>query len=397
MFTGTKSSFAFRLPIDMKVALTRKEHMEKITVGVIFGGRSAEHEISILSARNVIEALDRDRFKPILIGIDCEGRWLSQDGAQLALKADRPNSAGIDSTGALVGIDPSTPRVLSHKVGSEAPRTQRIDVVFPVLHGPMGEDGSVQGLLELADIPYVGAGVLGSALGMDKDVMKRLLRDASIPVGGFFVVRESDLKHRWAAVADRAGRLGYPLFTKPANMGSSVGVRRSENSDELQASIEHALHFDTKIVIEKAILGREFEVAVIGGENPIASVPGEIIVSSRDTFYSYNAKYVDENGARLVIPADIPTPVADRMRQLALKTFHTLECYGLARVDFFLEATGRVIVNELNTLPGFTAFSMFPKLWEVSGVSVTQVISTLIDLALKRAASRRQLVTSVAG
>ena len=347
----------------------------KIRVGIIYGGQSAEHEISILSARNVLAALDRERFEPLLIGIDKSGKWLAQDDQRLLASARDPR---------LVSIEPGLPTPIETASG-------QLDVVFPVLHGTLGEDGAMQGLLEIAGIAYVGAGVLGSAIGMDKDVMKRLLRDAGIPIADFHTVRREHFLGNANAVCAAVLPLGFPMFTKPANAGSSVGVRKVKNAAELQDAIGFALQFDTKAVVEQGIVGREIELAVLGGEPATVSVAGEIVVEHADGFYSYDAKYLDEKGARLEMPAKLTAAELSRAQALALRTFQVLECEGLARVDLFMTPDGNFLVNEINTLPGFTAISMYPKLWALSGVTQRDLISRLIDLALKRARLRAEI------
>jgi D-alanine-D-alanine ligase len=377
----------------------------KLRVAVIFGGRSAEHEISLLSARFVVESLDRDRFEPVLIGIDKSGRWLLQEEALLLGAARDPrlcrlNQAMPDVT---LAVHPVPGAEVAHARGSTSRRLPQgslaiggqgatgIDVVFPVLHGPMGEDGSVQGLLELAGVPYVGAGVLGSALGMDKEVMKRLLAAAELPILPWMTLRHT------ASDTDvaRCEALGYPLFVKPANLGSSVGVRRAQSREELVLATEHAFEFDTKVIVERGLdHPREVECAVLGDDVPVASIPGEIVVDHPDGFYSYAAKYIDEAGATLRIPADLPPPQVNAVQRMAIEAFRVLECSGLARVDFFLSKEGHLHVNEINTLPGFTSISMYPKLWEASGVPARELVGRLIDLALARAARRAKLRTS---
>jgi D-alanine-D-alanine ligase len=347
----------------------------KVRVGIIYGGQSAEHEISILSARNVLAALDRNRFTPVLIGVDKSGKWLAQDERRLLESARDPR---------LVGIKPGLPAPIETASG-------HVDVVFPVLHGTLGEDGAMQGLLEVAGIPYVGAGVLGSAIGMDKDVMKRLLRDEGIPIAEFRTVRRGQFMADAAAVCATLLPLGFPLFTKPANAGSSVGVRKVQEPAQLEDAVRYALQFDTKAIVEAAIAGREIELAVLGGEPPTVSIAGEIIVEHADGFYSYDAKYLDEKGARLEMPAKLSTDELQRAQALALRTFEILECEGLARVDLFMGDDGSFYVNEINTIPGFTAISMYPKLWALSGVPQPELISRLIDLALKRAEVRAQI------
>lgn len=361
----------------------------KIRVGVLFGGQSAEHEISILSARNVVAALDREKFAPVLIGIDKQGRWLTQSEAALLESARDPRLVKINESQPLAKSLLPMP---SNSTGESAQAP--FDVVFPVLHGPKGEDGALQGLLELADMPYVGAGVLGSAVGMDKDVMKRLLKQARIPVARFETFRSDDFNRNPAATCRKAAALGFPLFVKPANLGSSVGIRKARTRKELRAALAHAFEFDLKALVEEAIQGREIECSVLGDADPVASVAGEIIVEHQDGFYSYDAKYVDEKGAALEIPAKVDRATLKRIQTLAIQTFKTLECSGLARVDFFLTKRGRLLVNEINTLPGFTAISMYPKLWEASGLSQTELLTKLIEIAVARHRRRAALRSS---
>jgi D-alanine-D-alanine ligase len=359
----------------------------KIRVVILFGGRSAEHEISILSARNILGALDRARFEPVLIGIDKQGRWRPQPERSLAGAIGDPRRLALDESAAPLVTTP-TPSAIAQALG-------RDDVVFPILHGTYGEDGTVQGLLELADVAYVGSGVLGSAVGMDKDVSKRLLRDAGIPVVDFQVVTAAEVRADPAVVAARGAPLGYPLFVKPANAGSSVGVSKVRAPGELARAVVAALAFDRKVLLERAVDAREIECAVLGNDAPVASVPGEIIVHHRDGFYSYDAKYVDAEGASWKIPADIAPETQRRVQELAVATFRALELAGMARVDFFLDrGSGALSVNEVNTIPGFTAASMYPKMWEASGLSGPALVSRLIDLAIERRDARRALATS---
>jgi D-alanine-D-alanine ligase len=356
----------------------------------MFGGRSAEHEISILSARNVLEALDRSRFEPVLIGISKDGQWLAQDEHALLASARDPRLAHVES-GPPVPVD-----TLARAHGeSGSPAAGRLDVVFPVLHGTLGEDGAMQGVLELAGVPYVGAGVLGSAIGMDKDVMKRLLRDAGIPVAEFRTVRRPRFDAGPAVVCEDVAKLGFPLFTKPANAGSSVGIRKVTALADLRPAIEYAFQFDTKVVAEAAILGREIELAVLGGAPPAVSVAGEIVIQHPDGFYSYEAKYIDEQGARLELPARLPSEQLAAAQALALRAFECLECEGMARVDLFLRPDGGLLVNEINTIPGFTAISMYPKLWALSGLSPTELVTRLIELAIERSRRRSTLQRSL--
>ena len=369
-----------------------------LRVAVLFGGRSAEHEISLLSARFVVESLDRTRYEPVLIGIDKSGRWLRQDEAWLLGATRDPRLVKLNQAMPAVFL-PAHPAEagvsLLREAGSDgAPLS--VDVVFPVLHGPMGEDGTVQGLLELSGVPYVGAGVLGSAVGMDKDVMKRLLLQAGLPVLPYVALRRSEWRAAPEAVLQRLARLGFPLFVKPANLGSSVGVSRAKSESELGPALEHAFEFDDKLVIEAGLdRPREVECAVLGGDTPRASVPGEITVDHPDGYYSYAAKYVDGSGVTTKIPAALTSDQSEAVQRLSLATFRTLECDGLARVDLFLDRDGSLFVNEINTLPGFTAVSMFPKLWQASGVSAAELMTFLIDDALTRAAEKRARRSSV--
>jgi len=369
-----------------------------LRVAVLFGGRSAEHEISLLSARFVVESLDRTRYEPVLIGIDKSGRWLRQDEAWLLGATRDPRLVKLNQAMPAVFL-PAHPAEagvsLLREAGSDgAPLS--VDVVFPVLHGPMGEDGTVQGLLELSGVPYVGAGVLGSAVGMDKDVMKRLLLQAGLPVLPYLALRRGEWRAAPEGVLQRLARLGFPLFVKPANLGSSVGVSRAKSESELGPALEHAFEFDDKLVIEAGLdRPREVECAVLGGDTPRASVPGEITVDHPDGYYSYAAKYVDGSGVTTKIPAALTSDQSEAVQRLSLATFRTLECDGLARVDLFLDRDGSLFVNEINTLPGFTAVSMFPKLWQASGVSAAELMTFLIDDALTRAAEKRARRSSV--
>jgi D-alanine-D-alanine ligase len=360
-------------------------------VALIFGGRSGEHEISLRSARSIVDAIDRQQYEVSLVGIDRGGRWrlLDEPGFRRLTDSKLPV---VNENGSELVLPPSPAAPNLIDSARPAARLERFDVVFPVLHGPFGEDGTIQGLLELADVPYVGAGVLGSALGMDKDVQKRLLRAAGVPVVPFITVTRPQWQRDPHALTASAGALDLPLFVKPANLGSSVGITKVKAMDGLGAAIEVALEYDDKVIVEKGVAGREIECALLGNDDPQVSVPGEI--RPRDEFYSYEAKYVDENGATLLIPAPLTATETAAVRALAVQTFKTLECAGMARVDFFLEdGSGTLYVNELNTIPGFTAISMYPKLWEASGLSYCSLISRLIELALERHAQRRRLKT----
>jgi len=361
--------------------------MRKIRVGIVFGGRSAEHEVSLQSARNVLEALDREKYEPILIGIDRAGRWHLDEQTRALFDAARP----------LPNLSADAPREVGLVARGEDSRlfdlsTERelgaIDVLFPVLHGPYGEDGSVQGLARLADLPCVGAGILGSAVGMDKDAMKRLLRDAGIPVARFVVLHRSRPVPPFAEI-ERA--LGSPVFVKPANLGSSVGIGRPGDAAAFERAVAEAFRYDRKLVVEERIDGREIECAVLGNDAPEASLPGEIVTSAGHAFYDYQAKYIDEKGAEFLIPAPLDAPTTARVQELALHAFQVLCCDGMARVDMFLRSDGAVLVNEINTIPGFTRISMYPKLWEATGVSYTRLVDRLIELALERHRGEQEL------
>ncbi len=361
----------------------------KIRVGVLFGGKSAEHEVSLQSAKNVIDAMDPAKYEVVLIGIDKRGRWhwhgeaqkLLEQGRLGRLESPRPESTQV----ALLPGGERTELVDWSSRRSFGP----VDVIFPVLHGPFGEDGTVQGLLKLADIPFVGAGVLGSAVGMDKDAMKRLLSQAGIPNARGIVARPSELPVDAAAVA---ADLGLPLFVKPANLGSSVGITKVKSVADLAPAIDLALRFDRKVLVEEFVSGRELECSVLGNDDPIASLPGEVI--PRDEWYSYEAKYIDENGAALEIPARLDRETVERVQRMAVQAFKVLCCEGMARVDFFLRPDGRLYVNEINTIPGFTRISMYPKLWEASGIGYGELVDRLIALALERSRAERALRTS---
>ena len=360
----------------------------RINVGIIFGGRSAEHEVSLQSARNVLEAIDKDKYNPILIGIDKSGRWLLEDRADFLLNAEDPKLIKLNSSGEHVALIPQYGGKLLNVSGTNS--GQSLDVAFPILHGPFGEDGTIQGLLKLANIPFTGAGVLGSAVGMDKDVMKRLLRDAGLPVGKFMVVNSEKDIPDFQTVVHQAG---LPFFVKPANLGSSVGISKVADRGGYAPAMKDAFKYDNKVLIEEYIQGREIECSVLGNDNPIASVPGEIISSHE--FYSYEAKYIDEKGATLEIPAKLPDDVRKKIQEMAVLTFKTLSCEGLGRVDAFLRNDKEIIINEINTIPGFTSISMYPRLWEASGISYSELIDRLIQLAFERFEKEQRLNTSL--
>jgi D-alanine-D-alanine ligase len=369
---------------------------QKIRVGVIFGGRSGEHEVSLASARSVMAALDRDKYEVIPIGITREGQWLTSGDpmAELLRRVDvsflpGPEAAPEPGAEPEVPAAPLSPDRRELITGTRESGIPQLDVIFPVLHGPYGEDGTVQGLLELADLPYVGAGVLGSALGMDKITQKTVLRAHGLPVAAFLPVKRAIWERGPAAIVERVEiALGYPCFVKPANLGSSVGITKVHNRAQLLEGLRQAARYDRKMLVEEAIVGREIEVSVLGNDDPIASVPGEVIPSRE--FYDYAAKYLDD-ASELIIPADLPPKTAELIQYLAVSAFLALDCAGMARADFFLEEeTGKPYVNELNTIPGFTKISMYPKLWEASGLAYPALLDRLIELALERYEDNRR-------
>lgn len=365
--------------------------MGKIKVGVVFGGRSGEHEISLQSATSVINAIDRGKFEVVPIGITREGKWLLTGDPMRQLMGSSNGKANLLST-ERPWAGRGVVAAFSSLPGAATPL--HLDVVFPVIHGTNGEDGTLQGLLELADIPYVGAGVLGSAVGMDKVVMKHVFRSHRIPVPDYLLVLRSGWEARRKRVLDSIERrFGYPCFVKPANLGSSVGISKAHSREELAEAVDTAAVYDRRIIVEEAVEGaRELECAVLGNDEPDASAVGEILPCNE--FYDYDAKYV-KDGTTLVIPADIPVETEAKVRRLAVRAFKAVDCAGLGRVDFFLRnRDGKVFVNEINTIPGFTSISMYPKLWEYSGVTYPTLIERLIELALERFADRRRNKTS---
>jgi len=372
---------------------------KKIHVGLLFGGLSTEHEVSLSSARNVYKALDKSKYDVSLIRIDKQGYWhLDATPDRLLGTADVAGQLAAEATetvfptpapeiGQLLPVQRDDGQVAQL---SQEGNHQKIDVIFPVLHGINGEDGTIQGLLKLVNIPFAGASVLGSAVGMDKDVMKRLLRDAGLPVPKFIVVPRP---RRDALVfSEVVDELGVPFFVKPANAGSSVGISRVASEADFQPALDAAFNHDNKILIEENVVGREIECAVIGNEKPMASITGEI--TTEDTFYSYDAKYLNETGTTLTIPADIPGATSDYIRNLSIKVYQALCCEGFARIDFFLKEDGEVLVNEINTIPGFTERSMFPVLWEHTGLSQPDLVDRLVQLAIARHERDKNLKTS---
>ena len=360
----------------------------KLRIAVLFGGKSAEHEVSIQSARNVVAAINTDKYEIVLIGISKTGSWHVCDNNLFDSLPDDGTPVAFEITGDQIVLVAGNSGFYNI---SKQSYLDKIDAVFPVLHGTFGEDGTVQGLLELANIPFVGANVLGSAIGMDKDVAKRLLRDAELPVADAIICSAEEKDACTAEIA--IAKLGLPLFIKPANMGSSVGVMKVETADGFKDALDQAFEFDNKVLLEQCITGREIECAVLGNENPAASVPGEIVPHA--DFYSYEAKYVDRDGAQLYIPADLSDECADTIRSMAISAYEVLCCSGMARVDFFLQEDGSIYINEINTIPGFTKISMYPQLWAASGIPYSELIDKLIQLALDRAERQCKLCTSV--
>jgi D-alanine-D-alanine ligase len=355
--------------------------MARTRLAILYGGRSAEHQVSVVSARSVMEALDPDRFEVVPIAITREGAWLLPDRSPLELTAADGALPEVEAAGKEVAVRPER--------GLAEAGPGPVDVVFPILHGPFGEDGTVQGLFELADVPYVGSGVLASALAMDKAMAKVVLAAAGLPQAPYLVVPERDWRADPGQVAATvADRLAYPVFTKPARLGSSIGITKVKTPDALAAGLAAAFAHDTKALVEQGVSARELECGVLGNDAPEASVVGEVVPGHE--FYDYEAKYLDES-LKLEIPAPVPDAVRSQVRELSLRAFQALDCEGFARVDFFYEeATGRVLVNEVNTIPGFTPKSMFPLLWAASGLAYPDLVARLVDLAVERHAARRR-------
>jgi D-alanine-D-alanine ligase len=349
--------------------------MKKLHVAVLFGGRSGEHEVSLMSARSVLSVLDPAKYDVTQIGITHEGKWLT--GEDVIGKFEQNKFTDLEHF--VLSPDPSA-------VSRSTP--QAVDVFFPVLHGTFGEDGTIQGLFELADVAYVGAGVVGSSVGMDKGVFKDVMVANNIPIVDTMVVLRAEIEKDMAAVIESAEKMtGYPIFTKPANLGSSVGVTRCNNRSDLQEGLMEAASFDRRILIQKGIQNaREIEVSVLGNDQPVASVPGEVLPSRE--FYSYESKYIDGTSG-LIIPANLPENVAEKICDYAVRAYIAIDCSGMARVDFFVEKdTNRIYLNELNSIPGFTKISMYPKLWDASGLPYNELVDSLIELAMQRKVER---------
>jgi D-alanine-D-alanine ligase len=361
----------------------------RLRIGVVFGGQSGEHEVSLASARSVMGVLDPNKYEIVPIGITHSGRWLTTGDPMAVLAAGGPTHALLDGTANRGGRE-----LVPGATGEAFPK---LDVVFPVLHGPFGEDGTIQGLLELAGVPYVGCGVLASSLGMDKIASKQLFVAYGLPIAPFQEVKRSfwDADPEQVLVGLEAA-LGYPMFVKPANLGSSIGISKAQGRAELRAALSEAAHYDRRLIIEKAVPhAREIECSVLGNDEPIASQPGEVVPCNE--FYDYSAKYL-ENRSQLLIPAPIPAEAAARVRALALKAFMAIDGAGLARVDFLMnDETGELFLNELNTMPGFTTISMYPKLWEASGISYADLVDRLVDLALERHREKKRALTTFDG
>jgi D-alanine-D-alanine ligase len=361
--------------------------MKKLRVVVLFGGRSGEHDVSLMSARSVLAALDSERYEVIQIGITLDGDWLTGDNTLQAFETG--NIKDLNRV-----VPPTEPShqslyiVRSMKTGDKLETLSNVDVFFPVLHGPFGEDGTLQGLLEMADVAYVGAGVAGSSVGMDKGIFKDVMRANDIPIVDSLLVLRSEIEMDMNAVVEKAEAMGeYPFFAKPANLGSSVGISKCNNRSDLGEGLMEAARYDRRIVIERSAgNAREIEVSVLGNEAPQTSVCGEVLPSRE--FYSYESKYIDGTSG-LIIPAQLSAEVSDKVREYATRAYKAIDCAGMARADFFVEKeTNRIYLNELNTLPGFTSISMYPKLWQASGVTYPQLVDRLIELALERKVQR---------
>jgi len=365
---------------------------DRLRVGVVFGGRSGEHEISLLSARSVLGALDPQRYDVVQIGITHDGQWYT--GPHVLEAFERGDMESLAP--ALLPAAPGLRCVFRWGEGRPMELVSRLDVVFPVLHGSYGEDGTIQGLLELADIPYVGAGVLASSVAMDKALFKTVMQARGLPVLPWMLIRGDEIARDPQACAARAEAVApYPLFTKPANLGSSVGISKVRNRSDLVEGLMDAARYDRRVLVERGIRAREIEVSVLGNEDPQASIPGEIVPS--DEFYSYRAKYVDD-ASQLLIPAPIDDATRDEARRLAVEAYRLIDGAGMARADFLLDQDdGRLYLNELNTIPGFTRISMYPKLWDASGLPYPALMDRLIELAMERQAQKDRLVRRYGG
>lgn len=362
---------------------------KKLRVGVVFGGRSGEHEVSIRSARSIIEAINKEKYEVVPIGITREGRWLVSETATLPEAVMQS-----DHSVALIGDPTNHALVHLSNEGKQVLESESLDVVFPVLHGTYGEDGTIQGLFEMADIAYVGCGVLASSVGMDKVMMKKVFEAHGLPVGPYtYFLRVNWEKDSEGVIQRLQKQLSFPMFVKPANLGSSVGISKAKNEEQLREAITVACRYDRKIIVEQGINAREFELSVLGNDEPLVSLPGEVIPGAE--FYDYNDKYID-NKTQFKIPAELPEDLIAQMQQLSIQAFQAIDGSGLSRVDLFMDRdSSRLYLNEINTLPGFTSISMYPKLWQVSGISYTELIERLIQLALERKADRSRNITTI--
>lgn len=367
---------------------------QKKRVAVIFGGQSAEHQVSLQSAKNIIEAMDKTKFEPVLVAIDKQGQWHGFEQANFLLHAEDPKLIALNKSSSQISLSPGNAQqalTLSPvNPSSGSPANSAIDIVFPIVHGTIGEDGALQGMLRTMNLPFVGSSVLGSAVCMDKDVAKRLLQAAGLPIAAYLCLRKHLSIPDYAEVT---AKLGDTVFVKPANMGSSVGVSKVRSQAEYEKAVALAFKFDTKILLEEAIKGREIEIAVLGNNEPVTSAIGEIAPST--DFYSYESKYIDEKGATLIVPAKLDSEKAKQVAEYAVRAFTALECAGLARVDFFLQEDGKLVINEINTLPGFTKISMYPKLFGEIGIGYSDLITRLLTLAEEKFAENKQLKISM--
>jgi D-alanine-D-alanine ligase len=368
---------------------------KKIRVGLIFGGKSSEHEVSLASAQSVARAIDtlREKYAVVLIGVSKDGRWISGSNALKQLAAASPTPLlmpGLENNGAPAASEMTTTEELVPGAASKSSPLASIDVAFPLVHGPFGEDGTIQGLLELADLPYVGAGVAASAVGMDKALMKAIFRANDLPQVDWMLI----LRREWESKPEETIRsieraFGYPCFIKPANLGSSVAVTKAHTWDELAQALATAAQFDRKLIAERAVDAREIECSVLGNDEPIVAIPGEVILQRE--FYDYTAKYAENAGTELKIPADLTAEQTRSVQDIAVRAFKAIDGSGLARVDFFIErVTNRILLNEINTIPGFTAVSMYPRMWAQTGLTFAALIDRLIELALERHADKKK-------
>lgn len=377
----------------------KAETSSKLKVGVIFGGRSGEHEVSLVSANSIMNALNPEKYEVIPVGITRQGSWMVGIKPDSMLEYSRSRTAGClafagtNSGKASLNCDPANKGLMlldQHKTGEQV----QLDVLFPIIHGTYGEDGTLQGMLELADLPYVGCGVLASAVGMDKTFSKRLFHEAGIEVAPYREFLRSAWRNNPGQVIEEIeSSLGYPCFVKPVNSGSSVGISKAKTREALKTAMDLAARYDRKILVESHVDGREIEVSVLGNDSPIASLPGEIVPCNE--FYDYTAKYVDDR-SELMIPADLPPELIETFRETAIKAYRALDCAGMARVDFFLDRkTNRIIINEINTIPGFTSVSMYPKLWEATGISYPELVDRLVELAIERYRDKQESLAAI--